>query len=183
MPTGTKIKEIRKQKGLTQKQLGDLCGIADSNIRKYENGKQNPKIETLQKIAAALDVPLAEITETIINDEIDNISYTSGLELFRTFIEFDIFPYEQDRKNEILNMIDLEIKKGIDVEDRDAYYFDLEAKFSHMILNDLLDPYKDADITDITELVAYFLKLNAKGQNKVLQYENDMLNIKYYKAD
>ena len=39
MPTGTKIKEIRKQKGLTQKQLGDLCGIADSNIRKYENGK------------------------------------------------------------------------------------------------------------------------------------------------
>ena len=48
MPTGTKIKEIRKQKGLTQKQLGDLCGIADSNIRKYENGKQNPKIETLQ---------------------------------------------------------------------------------------------------------------------------------------
>ena len=54
MPTGTKIKEIRKQKGLTQKQLGDLCGIADSNIRKYENGKQNPKIETLQKIATAL---------------------------------------------------------------------------------------------------------------------------------
>lgn len=54
MPTGTKIKEIRKQKGLTQKQLGDLCGIADSNIRKYENGKQNPKIETLQKIANAL---------------------------------------------------------------------------------------------------------------------------------
>ena len=27
MPTGTKIKEIRKQKGLTQKQLGDLCGM------------------------------------------------------------------------------------------------------------------------------------------------------------
>ena len=81
MPTGTKIKEIRKQKGLTQKQLGDLCGIADSNIRKYENGKQNPKIETLQKIADALEVPLAELTETIINDELDNISHTSGLEL------------------------------------------------------------------------------------------------------
>ena len=58
MPTGTKIKEIRKQKGLTQKQLGDLCGIADSNIRKYENGKQNPKIETLQKIADALETPI-----------------------------------------------------------------------------------------------------------------------------
>ena len=61
MPTGTKIKEIRKQKGLTQKQLGDLCGIADSNIRKYENGKQNPKIETLQKIADALECSLMSL--------------------------------------------------------------------------------------------------------------------------
>lgn len=57
MPTGTKIKEIRKQKGLTQKQLGDLCGMADSAIRRYENGNANPKIETLQKIADALEIP------------------------------------------------------------------------------------------------------------------------------
>ena len=63
MPTGTKIKEIRKQKGLTQKQLGDLCGIADSNIRKYENGKQNPKIETLQKIADALGCDILDLME------------------------------------------------------------------------------------------------------------------------
>ncbi len=63
MPTGTKIKEIRKQKGLTQKQLGDLCGIADSNIRKYENGKQNPKIETLQKIATALKCNLSDLMD------------------------------------------------------------------------------------------------------------------------
>ena len=63
MPIGTKIKEIRKQKGLTQKQLGDLCGIADSNIRKYENGKQNPKIETLQKIADALGCDILDLME------------------------------------------------------------------------------------------------------------------------
>lgn len=61
MPTGVKIKEIRQQRGLTQKQLGDMCGIADANIRKYENGKQNPKIETLQKIADALGVPVTEL--------------------------------------------------------------------------------------------------------------------------
>lgn len=30
----------------------------DSNIRKYESGNQNPKIETLQKIADALDIPV-----------------------------------------------------------------------------------------------------------------------------
>ena len=61
MPTGTKIKEIRKQKGLTQKQLGDLCGMADSAIRRYENGNANPKIETLQKIADALGCSLIDV--------------------------------------------------------------------------------------------------------------------------
>lgn len=63
MPTGLKIKEIRQQKGLTQKQLGDICGMADSAIRRYENGKANPKIETLQKIADALETPLIFFVE------------------------------------------------------------------------------------------------------------------------
>ena len=29
------IKRIRKEKGLTQKKLGELCGIDEANIRKY----------------------------------------------------------------------------------------------------------------------------------------------------
>ena len=60
MPTyaGDMIRKCRTEKGLTQKKLGELCGIADSNIRKYESGNQNPKIETLQKIADALDIPV-----------------------------------------------------------------------------------------------------------------------------
>ena len=56
--TGDMIRKCRTEKGLTQKKLGELCGIADSNIRKYESGNQNPKIETLQKIADALDIPV-----------------------------------------------------------------------------------------------------------------------------
>lgn len=54
--TGDVIRKYRIQKGLTQKQLGELCGMADSTIRRYELGLQNPKIETLEKIASALDV-------------------------------------------------------------------------------------------------------------------------------
>ena len=56
--TGDMIRKYRTEKGLTQKKLGELCGIADSNIRKYESGNQNPQIETLQKIADALDIPV-----------------------------------------------------------------------------------------------------------------------------
>ena len=70
MPTGNKIKEFRIKKGLTQKELGNLCGMADSAIRRYENGKANPKMETLQKIATALRCNISEL----LSDE-DNSLY------------------------------------------------------------------------------------------------------------
>ncbi|MEA5055948.1 MAG: helix-turn-helix transcriptional regulator [Anaerotignum propionicum] len=55
---GERIKEIRKKRGLTQKRLGELCAIDEANIRKYETGKQNPRYETIVKIALALDFPV-----------------------------------------------------------------------------------------------------------------------------
>lgn len=54
--TGEKIKELRLENHLTQKQLGEKCGMYESQIRKYETGSVNPKFETLQKIATALHV-------------------------------------------------------------------------------------------------------------------------------
>ena len=63
MPTGKLIKEVRLKKGLTQKQLSERCGIADSNIRKYENGHQTPKWETLKRIADALDIGIEELMD------------------------------------------------------------------------------------------------------------------------
>lgn len=64
MPTGIRIKEIRRNKGLTQKQLGEKCHIAESTIRRYESGNLNPKIETLQKIATALECDLSDLMDS-----------------------------------------------------------------------------------------------------------------------
>ena len=58
MTVGEKIKELRIQKGMTQKELGKKCGFADSAIRRYELGHANPKLETIQKISNALEVPI-----------------------------------------------------------------------------------------------------------------------------
>ena len=60
MNVGEKIKSARLSKHLTQKQLGELCGMADSAIRRYELGGANPKIETLRRIASALDISLED---------------------------------------------------------------------------------------------------------------------------
>ncbi len=64
---GTNIKRIRKEKGLTQKQLANLCNppMADSAIRRYENNKANPKLETITKIAEALGVSLSDIKDDL----------------------------------------------------------------------------------------------------------------------
>ena len=79
--TGDMIRKYRTEKGLTQKKLGELCGIADSNIRKYESGNQNPKIETLQKIADALDIPVNRLLagKIISRDELKEKLSESGL--------------------------------------------------------------------------------------------------------
>lgn len=57
MNKGENIKKFRKERGLTQKKLGELCNIAESTIRRYEIGDLNPKLETIMKIAEALEVP------------------------------------------------------------------------------------------------------------------------------
>ena len=63
MTVGENIKKTRIEKGLTQKRLGELCGISESNIRKYENNKQNPKYETVIKIAKALGCEVTDLLE------------------------------------------------------------------------------------------------------------------------
>ena len=54
MKVGQVIKTLREAGNLTQKKLGEKCGLADSAIRRYEAGGANPKMETLQKIGKAL---------------------------------------------------------------------------------------------------------------------------------
>ena len=69
MDTGKKIKLIRSFRGLTQKELGDLAGIHEVAIRKYELGKNTPKPEQLRKIAAALNVNVNSLVK--FNIEVD----------------------------------------------------------------------------------------------------------------
>lgn len=63
MDTGKKIKLIRTFRGLTQKELGEACGIHEVAIRKYELGKNVPKHEQLRKIAEALNVNVNSLIE------------------------------------------------------------------------------------------------------------------------
>lgn len=79
LETGNLIRALRVGAGLTQKQLGDLCGMADSAIRRYESGRGNPTEKTLQRIADALNVPaealLSKESETQRYADLDDMYY------------------------------------------------------------------------------------------------------------
>ena len=53
---GKRIKFFRERLGLTQKQLGQVAGIIEATIRKYELGQRNPKPDQVKLIADALGV-------------------------------------------------------------------------------------------------------------------------------
>lgn len=61
MTLGQIMQKIRKEKGYTQKQLAEKCGMATGTIQQYELNKREPRREQLQKIATALEVPLYEL--------------------------------------------------------------------------------------------------------------------------
>ena len=55
---GIKLRQLRRQLGLTQRQLGTLCGVGGTTISMIEHGKRLPGRETLRRLQAVLgDLP------------------------------------------------------------------------------------------------------------------------------
>ena len=65
MSVSENIKNLRKQRNMTQKQLAAQTGLAVITIQQYEAGKYVPKIEALKKIAVALECEVSDIDESI----------------------------------------------------------------------------------------------------------------------
>lgn len=63
MTTGQHIKAARERAGITQVELGDKIGVSGVAIMRYEKDTRQPRLETLQRIAAALGVPVQELVE------------------------------------------------------------------------------------------------------------------------
>lgn len=61
MTTGQLIKAARKKAGVTQEELGKKIGVSGSSMAQWENDLRNPKLDTLQRIASALGVPVQDL--------------------------------------------------------------------------------------------------------------------------
>ena len=58
-----RIAELRKEKGLTLKQLGEILGVRDSTLSQYETGKRNPQLGFLQELSDFFGVSLEYLTK------------------------------------------------------------------------------------------------------------------------
>lgn len=58
---GNRIYELRKGKGLSQKELGALIGVSNKAVSKWETGASAPKTETIINLAAVLGVTAEEL--------------------------------------------------------------------------------------------------------------------------
>lgn len=184
---GQNIKKIRLNKNMTQKQLGALCGMADSAIRRYENGGANPKIETLGKIAQALNVSIGDLDPSysyMTHDKDEALKIISQLNQFIEKIPEMNASNESKKENiykaqklvedfkSLVNIIDIAIladkgKKAMETE-KQALIESIQAA--------------EKEIEDMCLFV--FRQLNLDGQEKVIQYAADIIQIpKYQKPD
>jgi transcriptional regulator with XRE-family HTH domain len=58
---GTRLREARLAAGLSQSELEELSGIPKARLSRYENGHVEPSIQTLARLARALNVSEASL--------------------------------------------------------------------------------------------------------------------------
>ncbi len=60
---GLRIKELRKKRKLSQERLAEFAAITAAHMSNIETGKENPTIDTVSRLALALDINVADLFE------------------------------------------------------------------------------------------------------------------------
>ena len=79
---GTTIRDFRLQRGMSQGDIEKRTGLLRCYLSRVENGHTVPSLETLQKIAAALDLPLSQFFAE------DSVKEVPGMSLNEDEIRF-----------------------------------------------------------------------------------------------
>ena len=107
MSIGENIKNARKKAGLTQKELAEKMGSTQQNLAQYESGKRNPKLETLNKIAGALEIPVSLLTSSLDSFEKGEILRLDLIELIKNLnLEINDITSEQTLEDTVIQSVE-----------------------------------------------------------------------------
>ena len=63
MDIGGRIKMLRMSKGLSQKALGEKCGVGLHSVWRWETGRRSPRADQIYRLAEALGSTVSEVME------------------------------------------------------------------------------------------------------------------------
>lgn len=110
---GTRIRELRKQKKMTQQALATAANIAVNSVRLYESGKVSPTVDALEKIAAALGCTITDLDYSIIEAEISEARAKDKaflLNFIKKSDEFNLVSLNEINDTLIMDWIEIEYK-------------------------------------------------------------------------
>lgn len=73
---GNRLRELRRQQGLSLRALAEKSGLSANTLSLIENGKTSPSVATLQQIALALNIPITAFFE--VKNTRDPVIFTKG---------------------------------------------------------------------------------------------------------
>ena len=94
--TGKKIAELRKEKGLTQKDLAEKLNVTDKAVSKWERGINFPELTVMENLAAELDttvVDLLSLEKATSEELVEEVTRLSVFEKEHILQEFRIRSY------------------------------------------------------------------------------------------
>lgn len=127
---GTRIANLRKQKGLTQEELGNQLNVSSQAVSKWENDISYPDIAILPELANILEVTVDELLGN--KKQIDAIIYnptTSKKDLSKLMIKVRILSSEGDKVNvnlplkfvEIFSSTDTNVSANLNISNSKAF--------------------------------------------------------------
>ena len=185
------LKELRKKRGLTQKELADKTGLYIATIQGYEQGKYKPKASNTQKIADVLNVHVYELLGLKYNPDIDedNKVYDFSLSHIKSDIQDKKRYYLTYRKYEqLLKKIDNYVSTGnniSDINERREYFDCAEETIGEELINNLLAAHPFEGYYDIALFLSYYFSLTNSMRDHIkdiviaLYGNKELLNIHF----
>lgn len=175
MTTGERIRSARKFANITQQELADRLGIPYQSIGQWERDKRNPKVETILRLAKALNVPMSYLMGDT-NDpndrskpnwmELPNIKDNEP-DLYLKQIIFDVTP---DPEWEDLHR---KLENGtITLEERQRFF---------QMMDDGLERARKAFSEKKARILSHMDKLNDEGQQKAVERVEELTEIPKYR--
>lgn len=101
------LKQLRQEKGITQKEIAEILGISQAAYSLYEKGQREPKYEMLEKIADFFNVSVGFLVSGRKDYIYERISTPFNIDILELFPEISTITDECEKKQIIKQISDI----------------------------------------------------------------------------